>query len=379
MIILLIIVSLAYVFLTGTLIFGWRKIPEYVLSGKPPEIRFSIVVPYRNEAENLPDLLNSLSLLKYPASHFEILLVNDASEDASREICSQYKDANPDLNIHLLENERITSSPKKDAILTALKNAQFEYLLTTDADCIVPETWLQAYNEKIAETSAQLVAGPVAFFPVREKTGRKYFRHFQEMDFLSLQAAGAGGFGLDQPFMCNGANLCYSKQAFYEVGGFEGNDHISSGDDVFLLQKFAAAGLQLEFLKAKEAIILTKPQPDFYALISQRIRWAAKTSAYKSSFAKLLGITVLLMNLLLIIGAFLALFSIIPYQPLLIVFLFKFNLDFLLIYQSAKFFDRQEVLRNYFWSSIVYPFFSTYVAVLSLFRGFEWKGRKFNK
>jgi poly-beta-1,6-N-acetyl-D-glucosamine synthase len=138
MIILLIIVSLVYVFLTGALLFGWRKIPEYVLSGKPPEIKFSIVVPYRNEAENLPDLLDSLSLLKYPASHFEILLVNDASEDASREICSRFKEANPDLNIHLLENERTTSSPKKDAILTALKKAQFDYLLTTDADCLVP-------------------------------------------------------------------------------------------------------------------------------------------------------------------------------------------------------------------------------------------------
>ncbi len=379
MIILLIIVTLAYVTLTGALLFGWRKIPDFTLYEKPANIHFSIIIPYRNEAENLPGLLNSLAGLQYPTSHFEILLVNDASEDDSLQLCSQFKENHPNLDITLLESGRSSNSPKKDAIITAIKIAKFDYLLTTDADCRVNENWLQAFNEKIDQTGAKLVAGPVAFFPLQERTGKRYFRSFQEMDFLSLQAAGVGGFGFEQPFMCNGANLCYSKQAFIEVEGFKGNDHISSGDDVFLLQKFAEAGLKVTFLKAKEAIVLTKPQPDLSALISQRVRWAAKAPAYRSNFARLLGVTVLLMNFLLIPAALFALFSIIPYEPVLIVFLFKFNLDFMLIYQSAKFFNRQEVLRNYFWSSLVYPFFSTYVAVMSLFKEFEWKGRKFSK
>ena len=197
------------------------------------------------------------------------------------------------------------------------------------------------------------------------------------MDFLSLQIAGAGGFGLKEAFMCNGANLCYSKSAFFELDGFWGNEEISSGDDVFLLQKFAEKKLKIAFLKCKEAIVRTKPQQDLSALISQRIRWAAKTPAYKSLFAKLTGFSVLMMNFSLLLGGLLTFFDVIPYQPVLLAFFFKFNMDFALLFYSAEFFGRKNILRNYFWSSLVYPVFSTSVALMSLFKKFEWKGREF--
>ncbi|PRX38666.1 glycosyl transferase family 2 [Salegentibacter salegens] len=177
--------------------------------------------------------------------------------------------------------------------------------------------------------------------------------------------------------MCNGANLCYEKQAFLEVSGFAGNDNIASGDDVFLLQKFQQENYKIGFFKSKEVIVYTQPQQNFGDLVSQRIRWASKAPAYKSLFAKFAGATVLLMNLSLIAAVFLVLFQLLPYQPILIIFLVKFNLDFMLIYSAAKFFKREPVMRSYFWSSIFYPFFSTYVAVKSLFSDFSWKGRQF--
>jgi cellulose synthase/poly-beta-1,6-N-acetylglucosamine synthase-like glycosyltransferase len=400
----LVLITLFYVSLIAALLIGWRKIPEFKIRNIEPKIRFSVVIPFRNEAENLPVLLNSLSQLNYPTSKFEIFMVDDASEDASVQICSAFISSHPEIQINLLENRRYSNSPKKDAISTAIKNAGFEYIITTDADCKIPKNWLQAYNEIILKTGAKLVAGPVKIAesssnshkggePLssqikisgtspnlntdQEKRWLKYFQAFQEMDFMSLQAAGAGGFGLGKAFMCNGANLCYEKAAFLNADGFSGNDDISSGDDVFLLQKFTEKKLPVHFLKCAEAIVITKPQQDLTTLISQRIRWAAKTPAYKSSFAKLVGLTVLLMNFSLVIGGFLALFSIIPFQPLLFAFFFKFNVDFALLFHSTDFFDRKDILRNYLWSSFIYPVFSGYVAILSLFSGYEWKGRDF--
>ena len=384
--ILLVFVTLIYIFLVGAMIYGWSRIPVFYLKNHPHASGFSIVIPYRNEARNLADLLNSLTKLKYPPSKFEIILVNDASSDNSREICEIFKQNNPQLNIHIPENFRLSESPKKDAITTAIRFANFEYILTTDADCSLPATWLQILNDKIAETSAKLIAGPVKFSPfqypaksLRQEKGMKYFGAFQEMDFLSLQAIGAGSFGLDRAFICNGANLCYSRQAFFEVGGFTGNLEVSSGDDVFLLQKFVQKNLTTAFLKSREAIVHTKPQPDLNSLISQRIRWAAKTPAYTSLFARITGLAVLLMNFILVVGFFLAFMEIIPYEPLIIAFLFKFMADLVVLYKSANFFDRKEVLRHYFWSSLVYPFYSTSIAILSLFVKFEWKGREFKK
>ncbi|WP_282017494.1 glycosyltransferase family 2 protein [Salegentibacter mishustinae] len=376
-----IIICICYSVLMLMLLYGWKKIQEFSSENSPAEIRFSIIIPFRNEAENLPILMHSLAGINYPESKYEIILVDDESEDNSVEIIEGFPQLHSDFRIKVLDNERTSNSPKKDAINTSINSAQFEYIITTDADCQVPENWLKSYNDFILKTGNKLVAGPVALnsLPAANTNNKRknILRNFEDLDVLSLQASTGGAFGIKKAFMCNGANLCYEKQAFLEVSGFSGNDSIASGDDVFLLQKFQQENYKIGFLKSKEVIVYTQPQQSFGDLISQRIRWAAKAPAYKSLFAKFTGITVLLMNLSLVIGAFLVFLQILPYQPILIIFLVKFNLDFILIYSSAKFFQRETVLRSFFWSSIFYPFFSTYVAVKSLFSDFSWKGRQF--
>lgn len=375
--IIFIFISIAYLLLMISLIYGWKQIPEFSPDFSPAQTGFSIIIPFRNEAENLPDLLKSIAEIKYPADQFEILLVNDASEDDSLKICKEFQKQHSQVSIRILENNRQSNSPKKDAISTAIKQAEFKYILTTDADCILPKLWLQSFNDFIQKTQSQLVAGAVSLSTSNESRNKKPFHTFEKLDILSLQAAGAGAFGIGQAFMCNGANLCYSKEAFLEVDGFSGNNEIASGDDVFLLQKFQQEKYKTAFLKSREAIVQTRPQKNFGSLISQRIRWAGKAPAYKSLFSKIAGAIVLLMNAGLILGAVLSLMKIWPYYPVLIIFLLKFNFDFGLLYLSAKFFQREDVLRSYFWSSLAYPFFSTYVALKSLVSGYEWKGRKF--
>lgn len=376
--IIFIFISIAYLILMIALIYGWQQIPEFSPDFSPAETGFSIIIPFRNEAENLPVLLKSLSELQYPFEKFEVLLVDDASEDGSVKICEEFKQNYPQLSIKILENNRQSGSPKKDAISTAIEKAEFEYILTTDADCRVSKLWLQTFNDFIKRDHYSLIAAPVSLFPPPQQGKRpKPFRAFEELDVLSLQAAGAGAFGFEQAFMCNGANLCYRKDAFLKVDGFSGNDKIASGDDVFLLQKFQSRKYKVRFLKSREATVQTQSQKSFRALISQRIRWAAKAPAYKSLFSKFAGAIVFLMNAGLLVGAVLALMEIWPYYPVLIIFLLKFNVDFALLYLSAKFFKREDVLRSFFWSSLAYPFFSTYVALKSLVSGYEWKGRKF--
>jgi len=379
--IFLIAIILIYAILILALNLGWHKVKEYDLQGLPAITKFSILIPFRNEVENLPDLLYSLSNLEYPKSLYEVVLINDESEDNSVGLCLQFKRSNPGLNFTVINTQRKSNSPKKDALSTAIKSARFEHILTTDADCAVPTQWLKTFNEKVIETNADLIAGPVSFFAATSsKEGfLNYLAAFQELDFMSLQAAGIGGFGLNRPFMCNAANMCYKKETFLEVEGFKGNSNISSGDDVFLLQKFTELKYPVSFLKSKKAIVHTKPQASLKDLFSQRIRWAAKTSAYKSLFPKLIGLSVLMMNLSLIFLFALILFDLIPYQILLFGFFTKFLVDLSLLYVSSDFFSKKTLLSHYLWSSILYPFFTSIVAITSLFSGFQWKGRSFKK
>ena len=360
------------------LLYGFYQIPERNATTEVPKMTFSIVIPFRNEAAHLPQLLTSIAELDYPRELFEVFLVNDASEDASEEICSEFIAAHPHLPLQVLQNIRRSDSPKKDAIRTAIAASAKEYIITTDADCLLPKEWLLAYNSEVLRAQPKMVAGPVNLV-LHEGSKMSFLELFQEMDFFSLQAATIGSFGSNMPFLCNGANLCYKKEAFIELGGYSGNDHISSGDDIFLMQKFQKAGLKLTFLKSRKAVVQTYPQHTLSSLLNQRLRWAAKTSATRGLAGKFTGLLVLLMNLGLLLALLLFLLDMLSSEAFFLMFLFKFNVDFSLIYAAAHFFGREAVLKNYFWCSILYPFFSSYVAIASFFKGYSWKGRQFKK
>lgn len=372
-----VILTLLYVLTMLFLLYGFFQVPDFSGKNSVSKATFSIVIALRNEAENLPALFDSLLHLQYPPEKFEILLINDDSTDASEALCREFRLKQPQLQIRLLQNVRRSGSPKKDAIHTAIGVATKEYILTTDADCVVPEAWLQEFSSIIEAHGVDVVAGPVRLKDEPAKKG--FWRCFQEMDILSLQAATIGGFGVKKPFMCNGANFCYSKRAFLAVGGFEGNDSIASGDDVFLLEKFQEKGLKSTFLKSRKAIVETSPASDLKAMFTQRMRWAGKTAATGNGFGKGIGLLVFLMNFSLSAAVIAWLFGLFPLSVLAGMFLFKFNVDFLLIYRAADFLNRESSLKSYFLSSVFYPFFSSSVAILSIISGYEWKGRRFRK
>ncbi|MCL6220019.1 glycosyltransferase family 2 protein [Zunongwangia pacifica] len=373
MLIFVVLIALSYAALMIAFLKGWKKLEEPMYDYEAPENNFSIVIPFRNEAENLPELLESLSLLNYPLERFEILLVNDESEDDSEKIIAECIENQPQLQLKALQNHRSSNSPKKDAIKTAIEIAQFEYILTTDADCKVPQNWLQSFNTEIIKNNPAMIAAPVTI----EAENVKFSTAFEVLDFLSLQISGAGAFGIHKAFMANGANLCYKKEAFIAQNGFEGNSNIASGDDVFLLQKFIKQQLKVTFLKDKFAVVTTKPLNDFKKLVQQRIRWASKTSAYTSNFAKLTGLIVFIMNLTFSLSLLLGIFKLFPFPYFMIIFLVKFNLDFVLLYKASQFFNQESLMRHYIISSVLHPFFSVYVAFRSLFGGYHWKGRRF--
>ncbi len=373
MTIISIIITLLYLILIGSFTFGFDKVAIFKNKDSLLVTKFSIVIPFRNEAENLPLLLKSMHSLQYPTELFEVIFVDDESEDESVEIISKATTQHP--NISIVKNERTSNSPKKDAISTAIKIAKNEWIITTDADCVLPKYWLNSFDEYIQKTNAICIAAPVSYLDANN-----FLNRFQIFDMLSLQGATIGGFGINKPFLCNGANFAYKKELFNTVNGFEGNTHTASGDDIFLLEKVAKNyPTQLHYLKSAQAVVLTKAQPTWAALVSQRVRWAAKTSAYNNWFGKLTGLIVLLMNTLIITSTILAIVGAFNVKVFFYLLIIKFNIDFYLIYKSAVFFNQRSVLKSYIVAFLFYPFFSVYVAITSIFSNYTWKGRSFKK
>ena len=362
---LLFVLILIYTVVIGFLIYGFTKVKTIDYIKLNPKTKFTIIVPFRNENENLPVLLDSLSKLNYPVELFEVLLVDDESHEQFSVLGFQF-------SVKIIKNNRISNSPKKDAINTAMHYVNSDWVVTTDADCTFPKNWLLTLDNYIQLHDVSMIASAVTY-----TCNNSFLHHFQQLDLASLQGATIGSFGINKGFMCNGANFAYTKSVFRSLNGFDGNDKIASGDDVFLLQKaISKFPKKVHYLKSKNTIVTTKPMSDWKSLFYQRVRWASKTSSYQSGFGKVLGLIVLSGNLAVITAFGLSLTGFITYQHLAFLFLLKFIIDSILIYQANTFLSQQSI-RYLVLSSLLYPFFSVFVALYSLTGMYEWKGRKF--
>ena len=371
---ILFLILAIYVVFILQLVLGFSKVKSFERTNEKPTTTFSIIVPFRNEEKNLPKLLKSISKLNYPKELFEIIMVDDFSKDNSQRLYIKWRMENGLIETTLLENLRLSNSPKKDAISRAVPIIKHEWIITTDADCIVNKNWLLTLDNYIQKNNVEMIVGAVVY-----KTKNNWFHHFQQLDLLSLQGTTIGSFGNRNPFMCNGANFAYTKKFFLELGGFGGINDTASGDDVMLLQKAIKNNSEkVHYLKNTECIVKTKPENDLYQLFMQRVRWASKTTSYKNRYAKLLAVVVLLMNLSLVCSVGFAVMGYLNYLVLLVIFGLKYLVDYCLLFQSNQYIRKGKFILP-LASSLIYPLFSSMVGIYSLFGTFTWKGRTFSK
>ena len=373
-----------FIFIISTIVFlyslmilsfiaGFYRIPEETYQTKSPVNSFSIIVPFRNEEENIEMLIESINRIEYPKNKFEVIFVNDNSTDLSLEI------ANKVLGFtrfnYTVINQHKDISGKKAALTLGIKNAIYPWIITTDSDCTVQPLWLKLYDQKLEEKEVVMLAGPVNYY----SSSKGFIDTFQKLDLAGLMGTTIGSFGIEQPIMCNGANLLFSKKAFNEVSGYEGNMHISSGDDMFIMEKFKNKyPKKLRYLKANSATVYTSSIVEIKPFINQRIRWSSKSTQYGSMFIKLIATFVGLANISMIILFFLALFGICLDQVLLIIGL-KFLMNFWLIKITSNFLNDSRKLFYYPIIAIIYPFYIIGVSILAQFYTFEWKGRRYDK
>lgn len=232
----------------------------------------TILIPCRNEAENIPRLTGQLKKLQFP--NFELILVDDNSEDDTFALIEA-----AGLSDQRIVPLRSTGGGKKAALEFGITQAKGEIILCTDADCYFPRNWVEGMISPFENKETQLVAGPVMV----SGNGR-FLGAFQQADWASILLITAYFFSKNKPLMCSAANLAYRKSAFLEVGGYEGNREFPSGDDEFLLKKIVKAfgAGSCVYLPFAVYLVQTKPEPNWKSLINQRVRWAGKWKAHRS-------------------------------------------------------------------------------------------------
>lgn len=363
---------------------SWKKMPRFVAAAiqlsDEDSVKISIIIPARNESANIKACLDSICRQSYPLHLYEVLVIDDHSTDDTASIVKNY----PATNIRLISlqdilQNGIINSYKKKAIEIAISTATGQLIVTTDADCIIPEKWLQTIAEFYRQTDAALMVMPVSFLPIIQSDGlgAKWLSIFQSLDFMVLQGITGASVYKKAHSMCNGANLAYTKKVFEEVGGFKGIDHIASGDDMLLMHKiFGLYPEKVLFIKSTEVIVQTQPAPTLKAFISQRIRWASKADKYDDKRIFFVLVLVYFFNVWLI-GLIIASFfftSMLYHMLGLIVA--KTLVELLFLFPVAAFFSNSKLL--YFFP-FAQPFHILYTVVagwLGKFGSYSWKGRE---
>ncbi|WP_438962220.1 glycosyltransferase family 2 protein [Nonlabens sp.] len=376
MMFLILVISLGYLFIVlGLVLEGWtyKARPHRAsVASSDRDNSFSIIINYRDESEHLRGLLHTITQLKYDFKKVEFLFINDGSRDDSLEILKDFTSKHHHITIQLLNRKPVSSSPKKDGITQAVALAKHEHIICTDADVTLPEKWLQAFNEHYKLLPDQhFVAGPVALY-----ARNNLIAQLQHSEMVALQMTTMGSFSIRQPFMCNGANMSFTKTAFNEVHGYHGNDHISSGDDIFLLEKLTAEDvLKCSYLKTEDAIIKTHAKHNWHDMISQRVRWAQKGSATKSGLNKLVSFQVLFMSLLFILTPALWSFHILTSVQWIALASIKIVVDTIVIFLGNRFFLNKQWPEFLLPQLMIYPFLVVIIAFKSLGTT-TWKNRQ---
>ena len=347
--------------------------------------QFSVLIPFRNEAPNLRDLFLSLNELNFPLEQFEVIFIDDHSEDDGFNTLKKLQ-SKARFSMRLTQLEHAETYGKKHALNLGIERAKYPWIATLDADCTVSKNWLSSMEQTLSDRSIEFISGPVLL-----KKNRGILYQMQAAENMALQALTKASFN-GHPLLSNGANMVYSKNIFMAVSGFSGNLNISSGDDMFLMQKILQHNrFSLAYNGDWTAAVYTKASDNWASYAAQQIRWMSKTSALQDPLLKIIAMVIFLTNSSIVLWSLTCLtYGITAHSSFGATLKFtggllvlKFALDHLILWLSFGTLNQNKMwtISNINWRSqilafLIYPFWTLSLTIVSLFYRPNWKGRK---
>ena len=365
---IVLIITALYLIIIAAFTFGLYNLKEKFYSFNKKNItKVSVLIAARNEEKNIEKLLQTIYNQTFPKELYEVIIVDDHSEDDTRIKVNNFINNHKNINIRLLE---ATSEGKKKAISQALHNAENELIMVTDADCELNSEWIETVVAFYQDKKCKMILAPVLLSPANN-----LFEKMQVLEHLSLIASTAGSANIGFPVMCNGANMAYERISALEVEKLRHDFNITSGDDMFLLEQFVKkyGSKNVKFLLNKSAIVKTKTCKTIKEFIRQRRRWVSKSKSYTNSKIILTALVVLFFNLS-IVSLFLSAFFIPALWSLYILLtLLKFFIDFPILKNITNFMNQGKILKWTLPLEFIYPFYAVFTAISGLLLKVNWK------
>lgn len=329
------------------------------------ESTVSVIVAVRNEEGNIQELLEDLSRQTYPQKKLQVIIADDRSTDKTWTVISDYIKKYNNFDGVKISKRSKTMTPKKYALTKAIEKSNGEIIISTDADCHVPNTWVESIVNTFDKET-----GIVVGYSKIDAASERFFDHYQSIDFLALMSANAGTLGWGNAWTGSGQNIAYRRSDFNKINGFNPVAKRISGDDFYLVQAISKIA-KARYNTNSNGFVKTKPSENLREFISQRIRWASNTrNLFNTDLLFLLFLFVNLFTNTILLSALL-LKNYWQFLPML--FGIKFLFDTVVLFYGSKIFKTKIKINAYLIWFFLQPIYTPVLGILSILGKFRWK------
>jgi cellulose synthase/poly-beta-1,6-N-acetylglucosamine synthase-like glycosyltransferase len=225
----------------------------------------SILIAARNEENNINRCLQALARLNYPDAHFEVLIGNDQSEDATALLTEKFIKEYPNFKLINIESQLGHAKGKANVLAHLVHQAKGDFYFITDADISVPENWIR---EMLSYYKPEL--GIISGFSLIED--ENLLSHFQNLEWIFAFGMVKVSSELNIPVSAIGNNMLITKEAYWSTGGYE-NIPFSVTEDFELFRQTLKKGWKYKNLGNEGVLSFSRPMQSFAKILSQRKRW----------------------------------------------------------------------------------------------------------
>ena len=412
----LILLTLLYVCAVAAIRIGLGRLKE---GENTRQYSVSVVVAARNEERNIGRCLERLVSQDYPSDRYEVVVVDDRSEDGSGEIVKDFGRRYDHVRLVRVDTTPVGVSAKKYALTQGISASKGEILFVTDADCLPGRGWLSGMM-RYFEPDVGMVAGyspfqvgeglsgsavgvleQVATWGVNEgyseaafsggagsagvsgvsmepqggmssqRLGRRFFERLLAFEAMVTATMAAGSIGIGGGITCAARNLAYRREVFEQVGGFSKIEKARSGDDTLLLQLVGkATKWKVRYSISPKTFVQTFPPDGVGAFYDQRTRHFSTAKIFTKPLLALAG-AIYLFDFLLIVSVPWALITGTMFP--LICFGAKALADWMAMWRSSKIFGARRLLGLFPIMELLYPPYIVFFGALGAFKNFRWK------
>jgi 1,2-diacylglycerol 3-beta-glucosyltransferase len=365
-----------YFFILAILLFSLRVLYIYVglRKEKAKDIHYqnsnlpfiSVIVPSRNEEKNIGKCLESLVESDYPKNKYEILAVNDRSDDNTEQIIKTYAEKYDNIKLinvnPNLESNNLKGKPR--ALQTGYDAAKGEYIMMTDADCIVNPNWIKTTASIMKNHDLDLMPSFTLI------SGNRWFDKIQSVEWIYLHTMASAGVGNNSPLGCYGNNLSINHNTYKEIGGYP-KIKFSVTEDLALEQAVFNNDGKVHYRCDKNTTVTTLPVENFSEYLKQKKRWAVGGLGlgWKATYFVLASLSMWTAIILSIIFQ--------HWLWLGAIGIIRILGDYVIIEHSIKKLEKEE-LRKWTIPSIIFFTIMELIVPFTLLTGkVQWKGQKF--